>query len=61
MGSGCMPTRRLSRTGPSTPPDAGPVAAALREAAEEIGLDPGGVEVVGAVPEAFIPPTPAPG
>jgi len=37
--------------------DAGPVAAALREAAEEVGVDPGGVEVVGAFPELFIPPT----
>jgi 8-oxo-dGTP pyrophosphatase MutT (NUDIX family) len=39
------------------PGDAGPVAAALREAAEEVGLDPAGVDVVGALPEAFIPPT----
>ncbi len=37
--------------------DAGPVAAALREAAEEVGLDPAGVNVVGTMPEAFIPPT----
>ncbi len=37
--------------------DGGPVGAALREAAEEVGLDPGGVEVVGTVPEAFIPRT----
>ena len=34
--------------------DSGPVAAALREAAEEVGLDPGGVEVVGTLPELFI-------
>ncbi len=34
--------------------DAGPVAAALREAAEETGLDPAGVEVVGALPELFV-------
>jgi 8-oxo-dGTP pyrophosphatase MutT (NUDIX family) len=34
--------------------DEGPVAAALREAAEEVGLDPGGVEVVGTLPEMFI-------
>jgi len=35
----------------------GPVAAALREAAEEVGVDPAGVEVVGTLPELFIPPT----
>jgi 8-oxo-dGTP pyrophosphatase MutT (NUDIX family) len=34
--------------------DDGPVAAALREAAEETGLDPAGVEVVGTLPELFI-------
>jgi 8-oxo-dGTP pyrophosphatase MutT (NUDIX family) len=39
------------------PDDAGPVAAALREAAEETGLDPGGVEIVGVLPELFIPRT----
>ena len=37
--------------------DSGPVAAALREAAEEVGLDPGGVDVVGTLPELFIPRT----
>ena len=37
--------------------DGGPVGAALREAAEEVGLDPGGVDVVGTLPEAFIPRT----
>jgi 8-oxo-dGTP pyrophosphatase MutT (NUDIX family) len=37
--------------------DTGPVAAALREAAEEVGLDPRGVEVLGAMPELFIPPS----
>ena len=30
--------------------DGGPVGAALREAAEEVGLDPGGVDVVGTLP-----------
>lgn len=34
--------------------DDGPVAAALREAAEETGLDPSGVEVLGTLPELFI-------
>ena len=37
--------------------DDGPVAAALREAAEEVGIDPGGVDVVATLPELFIPPT----
>jgi 8-oxo-dGTP pyrophosphatase MutT (NUDIX family) len=37
--------------------DSGPVAAALREAAEEVGVDPDGVEVLGVLPELFIPPT----
>lgn len=32
------------------PGDAGPVAAALREAQEETGLDPAGVEVIGELP-----------
>lgn len=32
------------------PGDAGPVAAALREAREETGLDPSGVDVLGALP-----------
>ena len=34
--------------------DAGPVGAALREAAEEVGLDPSGVDVIGTAPELFI-------
>ncbi len=37
--------------------DGGPVGAALREAAEEVGLDPRGVDVVGTLPEVFIPRT----
>jgi 8-oxo-dGTP pyrophosphatase MutT (NUDIX family) len=37
--------------------DAGPEAAALREAVEETGLDPAGVEVLGTLPELFIPRT----
>ncbi len=36
------------------PRDAGPVEAALREAAEEVGLDPSGVDVIGTAPELFI-------
>lgn len=39
------------------PDDDGPVAAALREAQEETGLDPTGVEVFGALPELWLPPT----
>jgi 8-oxo-dGTP pyrophosphatase MutT (NUDIX family) len=34
--------------------DEGPVGAALREAAEETGLDPAGVEVLGTMPELYI-------
>ena len=34
--------------------DASPEAAALREAAEEVGVDPHGVEVLGSLPELFI-------
>jgi len=37
--------------------DGGPVGAALREAVEEVGLDPGGVDVVATLPEVFIPRT----
>lgn len=37
------------------PEDSGPVAAALREAREETGLDPEGVEVLGTLPEVPIP------
>jgi 8-oxo-dGTP pyrophosphatase MutT (NUDIX family) len=39
------------------PSDGGPVAAALREAQEETGLDPAGVEVLGILPELWIPPS----
>ena len=34
--------------------DGGPVPAALREAAEETGLDPASVQVVGVLPELYI-------
>jgi 8-oxo-dGTP pyrophosphatase MutT (NUDIX family) len=37
------------------PSDAGPGAAALREAQEETGLDPEGVAVVGALPDLYLP------
>jgi 8-oxo-dGTP pyrophosphatase MutT (NUDIX family) len=36
------------------PADGGPVAAALREAAEEVGADPVGVEVLAVLPDLFI-------
>ena len=39
------------------PEDDGPVTAALREAAEETGLDPAGVEVLGVLPELWLPPS----
>lgn len=35
--------------------EGGPVAAALREAREEVGVDPAGVDVLAALPEMFIP------
>jgi len=37
------------------PSDHGPVDAALREAAEEVGVDPAGVEVLAVLPELYIP------
>jgi 8-oxo-dGTP pyrophosphatase MutT (NUDIX family) len=39
------------------PTDASPVAAALREAEEETGLDPAGVHVFGTLPELWLPPS----
>jgi 8-oxo-dGTP pyrophosphatase MutT (NUDIX family) len=39
------------------PTDEGPVAAALREAAEETGLDPAGVDVLAALPPLWLPPS----
>lgn len=39
------------------PVDSGPVAAALREAHEEVGLDPAGVEVVAELPALYLPPS----
>ena len=39
------------------PDDAGPVSAALREAREEVGLDPSGVDVVAELPALYLPPS----
>lgn len=39
------------------PGDDGPVAAALREAREETGLDPAGVDVVTTLPAVYLPPS----
>lgn len=39
------------------PGDAGPVAAALREASEEVALDPASVQVLGTLPELWLPPS----
>ena len=39
------------------PTDAGPREAALREAVEEVGLDPSGVEVLGTLPDLWLPPS----
>lgn len=43
--------------GAQDPEDDGPVAAALREAQEEVGLDPSSVEVLGVLPPLFLPPS----
>jgi len=37
--------------------DDGPVGAALREAAEETGLDPDGVDVLAVLPDLWVPPS----
>ena len=39
------------------PGDDGPVGAALREAREETGVDPAGVDVLGVLPAMFLPPS----
>ncbi len=39
------------------PADDGPVEAAVREAVEETGLDPAGVDVLGQLPSLYLPPS----
>lgn len=43
--------------GAQDPEDDGPVAAALREAQEEVGLDPSSVDVLGTLPALWLPPS----
>ena len=43
--------------GAQDPGDPGPVAAAMREAREEVGLDPSGVDVVAELPALYLPPS----
>ncbi len=43
--------------GATDPGDAGPVGTALREAAEEVGLDPASVLVFAAMPALWLPPS----
>lgn len=43
--------------GAQDPQDDGPVAAALREAQEEVGVDPASVEVLGVLPALWLPPS----
>jgi 8-oxo-dGTP pyrophosphatase MutT (NUDIX family) len=43
--------------GAQDPADADPVAAALREAEEETGLDPTGVQVIATLPTVWLPPS----
>ena len=45
------------RGGAQDPEDDGPVGAALREATEEVGLDPTTVEVLGQLPALWLPPS----
>lgn len=58
--SDALPTHRgeVSLPGGATDPeDDGPTATALREAQEELGVDPATIEVVGALTPIYIPPS----
>jgi 8-oxo-dGTP pyrophosphatase MutT (NUDIX family) len=48
---------QVSFPGGSIDPGETPRQAALREAEEETGLDPGGVEVIGELPQLWLPPS----
>ena len=50
-----MPGRCRSPAADWTPDDAGAEGAALRETVEETGLDPAGVQVVGTLPDVYLP------
>jgi 8-oxo-dGTP pyrophosphatase MutT (NUDIX family) len=50
-GQPAFPGGRIDAT------DGGPIAAALREAEEETGVDPAGVHVLATLPELWIPPS----
>lgn len=43
--------------GAQDPDDDGPVGAALREAQEEVGLEPASVQVLGVLPDLWLPPS----
>lgn len=43
--------------GAQDPEDDGPIAAALREAKEEVGLNPASVDVLGVLPALYLPPS----
>lgn len=48
---------QVSFPGGSLDPGEGPVEAALREAQEEVGLDPSAVDVIGRLPQLWLPPS----